>query len=73
MMSEEDEIPPSQENKIPWFLHATYIILIIWGFWAFFAYWNGASGVRGYWKPLQKAADTTYPFERKEPYKVTPS
>lgn len=64
-MSDDDEIPPSHENRIHWLLYVLYIVLIVWGIWAFFIYWNGASGVRGYWKPLQRAADTTYPFEKK--------
>ncbi|MCP5468882.1 MAG: hypothetical protein H7A36_00045 [Chlamydiales bacterium] len=67
-MSEEEEVPQSQHNKIPWWLYVTYITLIVWGVWAFFAYWNGAKGVRGYWTPLQKAAETTFPFEKKEPF-----
>ncbi|MCH9610114.1 MAG: hypothetical protein S4CHLAM81_01990 [Chlamydiales bacterium] len=57
----EEEIPPSHENRVPWFLRITYIILIVWGIWAFFAYWDGANGVRGHWKALQKAAKTTNP------------
>ena len=72
-MSNDDEIfevPETEENRIPLFLHITYIVVIIGGLCAFFAYWNGSHGFldRGYWQPLQKAAYTTYPFEKKEPY-----
>ena len=72
-MSDDDhlfEVPETEENRIPIFLHITYIVVIIGGIWAFFAYWNGSHGFldRGYWEPLQKAAYTTFPFEEKEPY-----
>ncbi len=66
----EDEIPVSEDRKVPRFLYITYILLIIGGIWGFFAYWNGSQGWldRGFWKQLQQAADTTYPYEHKEPY-----
>lgn len=61
-----DEVPPSEENKIPLFLKITYLVVLIWGIWGFVAYWNGASGFfnRPVWTRLQEAADTTYPFEQ---------
>ncbi len=69
-MSEIDEIPPSQKHKIPVFLLLTYLIVLVWGIWALIAYWNGSHGLldRGYWQALQKAANTTFPFEKKEPF-----
>ncbi|MCH9608531.1 MAG: hypothetical protein S4CHLAM45_11090 [Chlamydiales bacterium] len=70
MMNEEDEIPQTEENKIPLFLHITYIVVIVFGIIAFFLYWNGSHGFldRGYWEPLQRVADTTYPFEKEGRY-----
>lgn len=65
-MSEPTE---EEDRKIPLFLHITYIVLIIWGLWAFYVYWNGSHGFldRGYWQKLQRAARTTYPFEPEDP------
>ncbi len=65
----DEEIPVSEEKKVPLFLYITYIILIVGGIWGFITYWNGSHGWldRGYWKPLQQAAGTTYPFESKKP------
>jgi len=66
---EEDEdpitIPESGEKKIPLFFTITFILVIVWGLWALYAYWDGASGAvdRGYWKPLQEAANTTFQKE----------
>lgn len=68
-MSEEDVrveeyvVPPSYENPIPRWLKWVYIILPIWGLFAFYLYWNGSYGWldRGYWQQLQQAANTTYP------------
>jgi len=64
-VTEEQEVPPSEERKIPKFLKVIYLILAVWGIWAFITYWNGSHGFldRGYWQKLQKAAHTTYPFE----------
>ncbi len=72
---DEVEIPPSEDKKIPKFLHITYLFLFIWGIWGFIAYWNGSHGWldRGYWQALQKAAHTTYPFEKPELYLESPS
>lgn len=64
-----DEVPQSDENKVPRFLKVIYLIVLIWGIWGFVAYWNGASGFfkRPVWNRLQEAADTTYPFEKPNP------
>ena len=45
-------------------LIASYIIWPIVGLVCFALYWNGSWGWldRGYWQELQRAADTTYPF-----------
>jgi hypothetical protein len=69
-MMEDEEVPESEERKVPIFLYATYFLVFAWGVWAFFAYWNGSQGWlnRGYWKQLQEAAGTTVPFESEEPY-----
>ncbi len=66
----EEEVPVSEDHKIPRFLYITYLFMFVWGLWALIAYWNGSHGWldRGYWKQLQEAAHTTFPFERKEPY-----
>lgn len=59
----QEEIPDSEERKIPLFLYITYIILILGGLWGFIFFWNGSRGWfdRGFWHPLQEAASTTYP------------
>lgn len=64
----EEEIPSSDEKKIPTFLYFTYAILILGGIVAFFAFWNGSAGWsdRGYSQKLQQAASTTYPYEKKD-------
>lgn len=69
-MSEWNDIPDSGDRKIPLFLLITYLSIFVWGIWAFIAYWNGSHGWvdRGYWQPLQRAARTTYPFEKEIPY-----
>ncbi len=61
-----EEIEELSETKVPRFLKWLYILLPIWGLvWAFM-YWNGSSGVldKGQWHGLEKAAKTTYPFEK---------
>lgn len=66
----DEEAPASEEHKISKFLYISYIVVFVWGIWALFAYWNGSHGWldRGYWQQLQEAANTTFPFEKKEPY-----
>ncbi len=63
-----EEIPESEDHKIPKFLYVTYLFVFVWGLWGLTAYWNGSHGWldRGYWKQLQRAAQTTYPFEESE-------
>lgn len=70
MNLEEEDVPQSNDHKIPKFLHLTYCMLLIGGIWGLFMYWNGSHGWldRGYWKRLQEAAKTTFPFEQKVPY-----
>lgn len=55
----------SADAKVPMWLKLTYILLPIWGIVSFAIYWNGSRGWldRGYWEQLQRAANTTYPFE----------
>ncbi|NGX61674.1 MAG: hypothetical protein K940chlam9_01163 [Chlamydiae bacterium] len=74
-MSELEDVPPSEERKIPKFLLWTYLVLPLAGIIGFFLYWNGSHGFldRGYWQPLQRAAHTTYPFEKEEPYLLSES
>lgn len=70
-MEEEIEVPPeSEERKIPRILIVFFIALFLGGLIAFYLNWNGTQGWldRGYWQKLQKAADTTYPYEKPEPY-----
>jgi len=66
----DEEIPDSEDHKIPKFLQVTFLIILVWGVWALIAYRNGSHGWldRGYWQQLQEAANTTFPFEKKEPY-----
>lgn len=56
----------SKDAKVPLWLIATYIVLPIWGVCSGYYYWNGTQGWldRGYWHQLQKAAQTTMPFEK---------
>ena len=55
----------SFDAKVPKWLIWCYILLPIWGIYAFTTYWNGATGWldRGYWHQLQIAANTTFPHE----------
>lgn len=67
-MIEEDpynQIPITQNKKIPLYLKLIYVTFPIGGIIAFILYWNGSHGWldRGSWKELQKAAYTTYPFQ----------
>lgn len=57
-----------ENRKIPSFLKWSYLLLPIWGLYAYFAYWNGSQDEfdKGHWKELQEAARTTYPFEAAE-------
>lgn len=53
----------SADTKVPKWLLLTYAILPIWGIFSLVYYWNGSEGWldRGYWRQLQKAANTTFP------------
>jgi hypothetical protein len=78
MMSEEeldqygDTGITSGHAKVPKWLIWTYIIMPIVGIAVFYLYWNGSQGWldRGYWKELQRAANTTFPqiSEKKAEY-----
>ena len=63
----EDEIPQTEERKIPVFLYIVYIVVLVGGIWAFCAFWTGSKGWldRGFWHELQKAASTTAPYDKK--------
>jgi hypothetical protein len=54
----------SAHAPVPRWLTYNYIFWILWGIVAFGLYWNGSHGWldRGYWQQLQRAANTTYPF-----------
>lgn len=62
----------SANAAVPLFLKWTYIILPIWGILTFAYYWNGSRGWldRGYWEQLQRAANTTYPFQNLDEMKI---
>lgn len=64
---EDDDSVPVYRKKDPgpplW-LKLVILLVPIWGFIAFYIYWNGNFGDwldRGYWGELQKAAHTTFP------------
>jgi hypothetical protein len=63
----EDDIPKSEERKIPGFLYFVYVAVLAGGIWGMIAFWNGSQGWfdRGFWHELQKAAATTAPFEKR--------
>jgi len=54
----------SQDAPVPRWLVASYIFWPIFGLIWLFYFWNGSYGWldRGYWQELQRAANTTYPF-----------
>ncbi len=64
-MDNDNEIPESEEAKIPRFLLITYIIVFLTGL-ALIFFWNGSRGWfdRGSWHKLQEAAKTTYHFDK---------
>ncbi|CDZ79841.1 hypothetical protein BN1013_00341 [Candidatus Rubidus massiliensis] len=58
----------SADAKVPLWLKASYFLFPIIGIFMFIFFWNGSSGWfdRGYWKDLQEAAGTRYPFPDRE-------
>lgn len=54
----------SHNNPVPNWLLLTYLALPIWGIVILYIFFNGSIGVfdRGYWGPLQQAANTTFPL-----------
>ncbi len=55
----------SKNAKIPGWLKLVYLILPFWGLLWWILFWNGSYGWfdRGSWHELQKAANTTFPYE----------
>ncbi len=51
--------------KVPTWLLISYPLIAIWGLACLFLFFNGSRGYldRGYWQQLQRAANTTMPFE----------
>jgi hypothetical protein len=66
MHVDDEEIPTSEERKIPLFLYVVYLLLVVGGICAFLIFWNGSKGWfdRGFWHELQQAAQTTYPYKK---------
>jgi hypothetical protein len=58
-----DEQIASFDKEIPGWLKLTYLVMPLWGIVWFCLYWNGSWGWLdpGYWKELQRAANTTFP------------
>ena len=54
----------SKDAPIPLFIFIVAGFLIVGTVFAAFFFWNGSQGWldRGYWKELQEAANTTYPY-----------
>lgn len=54
----------SADARVPHWLKWIYVIMPIWGIIWFYLFWNGSWGWfdRGYWSELQRAANTTYPY-----------
>lgn len=66
--SPDDEVIKSNDAPVPRWLIINYIIWPLWGIVWFYYFWNGSYGWldRGYWQELQRAANTTIPFENVE-------
>lgn len=58
----------SGHAPIPRWILIIALILPIWGVVSLYVYWNGSSGWldRGYWQQLQRAANTTYPYDQQQ-------
>ncbi len=54
----------SKDAPVPKWILFLVFTMPLWGIVTFFLYWNGSAGWldRGYWKELQEAANTTYPY-----------
>jgi len=67
-MSFDEEIPHTEERNVPKFLYVVYAVVLVIGILGFFFFWNGSKGWldRGFWQGLQKAADTTAPYQQQE-------
>lgn len=64
MKEEDDSIPeylPVDQGPPRW-LKISYILIPLWGFVAFYLYWNGSHGFldRGHWEQLQQVANTRF-------------
>lgn len=67
-MDPHDEIHHYADGKIterangplPTALRIMYLIVLLWGVWALYTYWNGSHGFldRGGWQELQEFANT---------------
>ena len=58
----------SKDAPIPGWLKCSYLVWPIVGLLWFYFFWNGSYGWldRGYWQQLQRAANTTFPFDTSE-------
>jgi hypothetical protein len=59
-----DPLIASKDAPVPRWLIFNYIFWPLWGIVWFYFFWNGSYGWldRGYWRELQEAARTTFPF-----------
>lgn len=70
-----DDRIASRDAPVPRWLIVNYIIWPIFGVVWFYYFFNGSYGWldRGYWQELQRAANTTYPYDNVNiPYKKVP-
>lgn len=60
-----DDQLASADAPIETWLKVIYVLLPIWGIVTLFIFWNGSVGWfdRGYWQQLQRAANTTMPYD----------
>jgi hypothetical protein len=60
-----DDRIASKDAKVALWLKIAYVLVSLWALLSLVLYWNGSAGWldRGYWSQLQKAANTTYPFQ----------
>jgi hypothetical protein len=59
-----DQYIASKNAPVPRWLKINYFFWIAFGIVWFYFFWNGSYGWldRGYWQQLQRAANTTFPF-----------